>query len=128
LSAQRLFNFSRFVTHRPSPKVEGESAPDVQSSHRSLESIIDDLKSTLNFLLGIRAQERPQHFRKFKDLCDELEKGAGPFPPEVAIKIDSLLWFCERMCRPDFVPSDGHSFFLAWPHTLLDSIKERLQR
>jgi hypothetical protein len=93
---------------------------------RSPAAITDDLKSTLTALLGIPAQERSQYFQGFQTLCAELEQGTA-FPPEVKTKIDSLLWFCERICRPDFVASDGQSFFLAWPHTLLDAIKERLQ-
>lgn len=124
---RRIFAFPRLkADHWLPKKVASEPAPD-QCIGRSAEAITNDLKHILTALLRIPAQERSQYFRGFQTLCAELEQGAESFPPEVKTKIDSLLWFCERMCRPDFVPSDGQSSFLAWPHTLLDAIKERLQ-
>jgi hypothetical protein len=126
VSPQRLFNFSRALV-RQEQAIAADAGAQMARPARSPEAIIEDLKQTLNLLLVIPAAERSEYFQGFQTFCLELERGTAPIPPEIKIKIDSLLWFCERMCRPDFVPADGQAFFLAWPHTLLDAIQARLQ-
>jgi hypothetical protein len=117
-----------FLLSHPVQGAGHEHVPDQHCTVRRVEAIIDDLKHTLDTLLGIPARERRHHLAGFQAHCAELESGIRPFPPEVKVKIDSLLWFCERMCHPDFVPANEQSFFLDWPHILLDAIKARLQK
>jgi hypothetical protein len=127
MASQRFSDAPPPASPRPPQVSDSDWTTNRSCQFRSAEAIIVDLKHTLDILLGIPARERGHHFKGFQALCLELERGRGVFPPELKTKIDSLQWFCERMCHPEFVPSDGQMSFLAWPHTLLDAIKARLQ-
>jgi hypothetical protein len=78
----------------------------------------------LNALPVAPAGERFQIYLTFKSLAAQLAED-HLVDKETEQKVETLLWFCERISRPDYASLEIKPYSMDWPLTIIDAIKQK---